>query len=115
MGDETKNQKDKAKDISRRGLLGTAALVVGAATSAMAARTALAKATDVSLDSEGRVVMDGTLVREAANKKNTGGATGAKKLDSRNEQCTNVGCAAQPASATAKKPKPSQKNMKKKP
>jgi hypothetical protein len=115
MGDEPKNRKTNAKDISRRGLLGTAALVVGAATSAMAARTALAKATDISLDSQGRVVMDGTLVREAANKKNTGGATGSKKMDSHNERCTNAGCAAQPAAATSNKPKSPQKNMKKKP
>lgn len=114
MSDEPTNPKDSAKDISRRGLLGTAALVVGAATSAMAARTALAKATDVSLDSQGRVVIDGNLVREAA-KKNTGASTGTKKMDSQNEKCTNMGCAAQPAAAKTTKPKSPPKNMKNNP
>jgi selenophosphate synthetase-related protein len=113
MSDKPKKQRGNAKDISRRGLLGTAALVVGAATSAMVGRAALAKATDVSLDAQGRVVIDGNLVREAANK-NSGGATGTKKTG-HNEQCTNTACAAQPASAKTTKPKAPAKNTKNNP
>jgi hypothetical protein len=114
MSDKSKNQKGNAKDISRRGLLGTAAIVVGAATSAMAARSALAKAADVSLDSQGRVVIDGNLVREAASKK-SGSASGTKSMESHNEKCTNTACAAQPAAATSGKTKTSPKNTKKNP
>lgn len=45
--------------VSRRGLLEKAVLAVGAATSAVAARTALARTSDVVIDSEGRVRIDG--------------------------------------------------------
>jgi hypothetical protein len=47
------------QDVSRRRLLEKAALAVGAATSVVAARTALARSSDVVMDSAGRVLING--------------------------------------------------------
>src|SRR5580704_8156915 len=54
--------KDPISDdeaVSRRRLLGKAALAVGAATSVVAARTALARPSDVVIDSTGKVLING--------------------------------------------------------
>jgi hypothetical protein len=48
------------QDVSRRRLLEKAALAVGAATSVVAARSALARSRDVAMDSSGRVLIHGT-------------------------------------------------------
>jgi hypothetical protein len=47
------------QDVSRRGLLEKAALAVATATSMVAARTALARSSDVLMDSAGRVLIHG--------------------------------------------------------
>ena len=47
------------QDVSRRRLLEKAALAVGAATSVVAARSALARSSDVAMDSAGRVLIHG--------------------------------------------------------
>jgi hypothetical protein len=47
------------QDVSRRRLLEKAALAVGAATSVVAARSALARSCDVAMDSAGRVLIHG--------------------------------------------------------
>jgi len=47
------------QDVSRRRLLEKAALAVGAATSVVAARSALARSCDVAMDSDGRVLIHG--------------------------------------------------------
>jgi hypothetical protein len=70
-------------DVSRRGLLGRAALAVGAATSVVAARTALARSSDVVIDSAGRVLINGAALPaqrlegcfETADSTNGGGCT----------------------------------------
>jgi hypothetical protein len=51
------------QDVSRRRLLKKAALAVGAATSVVAARTALARSCDVAMDSAGRVLIHGAGLR----------------------------------------------------
>ena len=50
---------ESVQDVSRRKLLKKAALAVGAATSVAAARTALARSSDVVMDSAGRVLIHG--------------------------------------------------------
>jgi len=57
MSKDPKREGDPG--VSRRGLLEKAALAVGAATSVVAARTALARSSDVVMDSAGRVLIDG--------------------------------------------------------
>lgn len=47
------------QDVNRRRLLQKAALAVGAATSVVAARSALARSCDVAMDSAGRVLING--------------------------------------------------------
>ena len=47
------------QDVSRRRLLEKAAIAVGAATSVVAARSALARSSDVVMDSAGRVLIHG--------------------------------------------------------
>src|ERR1700730_15411371 len=47
------------QDVSRRRLLEKAVLAVGAATSVVAARSALARSSDVAMDSAGRVLLRG--------------------------------------------------------
>lgn len=103
MSKDRKKSDENSKNISRRGLLGTAALALGAATSAVAARSALARSADVALNSQGRVIVDGNVVRVAA-KKATDTSSGKKLQESHNEKCTNTACAAQPAAASPKKP-----------
>ena len=53
-------KSDGDPGVSRRGLLEKAALAVGAATSVVAARTALARSSDVVMDSAGRVLVHGS-------------------------------------------------------
>jgi hypothetical protein len=57
MSKEPISEGDEA--VSRRRLLEKAALVVGVATSVVAARTALARSSDVVIDSAGRVLING--------------------------------------------------------
>src|SRR5690349_13689235 len=61
MSKEPVSESDQ--DVSRRRLLKKAALAVGAATSAVAARTALARSSDVAMDSAGRVLIHGAGLR----------------------------------------------------
>ncbi len=56
MADDPK--KDDQTDVSRRSALGS--LTIGAATSLLAARSALARSSDVMIDSAGRVLIQGT-------------------------------------------------------
>lgn len=51
------------QDVSRRQLLETAALAVGVTTSVVAARGALARSSEVAIDSAGRVLIDGATIR----------------------------------------------------
>jgi hypothetical protein len=72
------------QDVSRRRLLERAALAVGAATSVVAARSALARSCDVAIDSAGRVLIHGAALtaqrpegsfEAAAGSTNGGGCT----------------------------------------
>ena len=101
--------------VSRRGLLEKAALVVGAATSAAAARTALARSSDVVMDSAGRVLVDGAALpaqrpedRLAAvrNRDNTSCTNSAGCGGGTNTGCSNTkGCVkAAPTRAMDKQP-----------
>jgi hypothetical protein len=74
--------------VSRRGLLEKAALAVGAATSVAAARTALARSSDVIMDSEGRVLINGTAF--SAQRPN-GSFEEAAVRNRDNTSCTNAG------------------------
>jgi hypothetical protein len=85
-------REDRGQSVSRRGLFGKAALVVGAATSAAATRTVLARPSDIVMDSTGRVLVDGAALPgqkpegsflEAATRKALG--------DGSNNACTNAG------------------------
>ncbi len=72
--------------VSRRGLLEKAALAVGAATSVVAARTALGRSSDVVMDSAGRVLVDGAALPAPE------GAYKEAILRNRdNTSCTNAG------------------------
>src|SRR2546421_12494373 len=103
MSKDPRTKGDQA--VSRRGLLGKAALAVGAATSVVAARSALARSSDVVMDSAGRVLINGAalpaqrpqgsfetaVVRNRANTTctNSAGCTGGT-----NTGCNNTrGCA----------------------
>jgi hypothetical protein len=74
--------------VSRRGLLEKAALAVGAATSVVAARTALARSSDVVMDSAGRVLVHGSALPP---QKPAGSFDEAAKLLGTNDQCNNGG------------------------
>jgi hypothetical protein len=105
-------------DVSRRRLLGKAALAVGAATSVVAARTALARSSDVVIDSAGRVLINGAALPaqslegcfETAASTNAGSCTNASSCTgSTNEAncankktCVAPGRAMQPTSAAPK-------------
>ena len=62
MPKDPKATEESDQDVSRRGLLEKAALIVGVATSAVATRGALARSADVVMDSAGRVLIDGATV-----------------------------------------------------
>src|SRR5437763_15227917 len=81
MSKDPRSKGDQA--VSRRGLLGKAALAVGAATSIVAARSALARSSDVVMDSAGRVLINGAAV--SAPRPEGSFNTAA----SSNDQCTN--------------------------
>jgi hypothetical protein len=74
--------------VSRRGLLEKAALAVGAATSVAAARTALARSSDVVMDSEGRVLINGTAFSA---QRPEGSFEEAAVRNRDNTSCTNAG------------------------
>ena len=74
--------------VSRRGLLEKAALAVGAATSVAAARTALARSSDVVMDSAGRVLINGTAFSAQRPK---GSFEEAAVRNHDNTSCTNAG------------------------
>ena len=83
----SKNPKsDGDSGVSRRGLLEKAALAVGAATSVVAARTALARSSDVVMDSAGRVLVHGSAL---PTQRPEGSFDEAAKLLGTNDQCTN--------------------------
>lgn len=99
MSKETEKRTDKTgREVSRRGLLEKAALVVGgAATSVVAARSAFARPSDVSIDSSGRVAIDGTTLGGDDIESGTPGEPiRGTKIASRNKikrcQVTNNGC-----------------------
>jgi hypothetical protein len=62
MPKDPKATEENDQDVSRRGLLEKAALIVGVATSVDATRVALARSADVVMDSAGRVLIDGATV-----------------------------------------------------
>src|SRR6266516_721590 len=74
--------------VSRRGLLGKAALAVGAATSLVAARSALARSSDVVMDSAGRVLINGAAL---PTQRPEGSFEAAVVRNRDNTSCTNAG------------------------
>ena len=85
----SKNPKsDGESGVSRRGLLEKAALAVGTATSVVAARTALARSSDVVMDSAGRVLVHGSAL---STQRPEGSFDEAAKLMGTNDQCSNGG------------------------
>ena len=85
----SKNPKsDGDSGVSRRGLLEKAALAVGAATSVVAARTALARSSDVVMDSAGRVLVHGSTL---PTQRPEGSFDEAAKMMGTNDQCSNGG------------------------
>jgi hypothetical protein len=97
MSHEHEKPESTAKDISRRGLLGSAALAVGAAASVVTARVALARSADISLDSSGRVLVNGATVPDAAGEDGMRMAATPKK--GINTSCGNNSCKQKPVSA----------------
>ena len=104
------------QDVSRRRLLKKAALAVGAATSVVGARSALARSSDIVMDSAGRVLIDGAALatqrpagsfeRTAANNEacanETNCTVGSNKGCSNPRTCVAPGRAMQPAGASPK-------------
>lgn len=104
--------------VSRRRLLKKAALAVGAATSVVAARTALARSSDVVVDSAGRVLINGAALPaqklegcfETADSTNEGSCTNGSSCTkstnasncSNQKTCVAPGRAMQPTSAGPK-------------
>src|SRR5947209_9943760 len=87
MSKDPRSKGDQA--VSRRGLLGKAALAVGAATSLVAARSALARSSDVVMDSAGRVLINGA----ALPAQRPEGSFEAAVVRRDNNSCTNsAGC-----------------------
>jgi|SRR6185312_11730523 len=84
MSEDPKSDGDPG--VSRRGLLEKAALAVGAATSVVAARTALARSSDVVMDSAGRVLIQGSAL---PTQKPEGSFEAARMAT--NDQCQNGG------------------------
>jgi hypothetical protein len=81
-------KSDGDPGVSRRGLLEKAALAVGAATSVVAARTALARSSDVVMDSAGRVLVHGA---ELPTQRPEGSFEEARVLMGTNDKCMNGG------------------------
>ena len=81
-------KSDGEPGVSRRGLLEKAALAVGAATSVVAAQTALARSSDVVMDSAGRVLVRGSAL---PTQRPEGSFDEAAKLMGTNDQCNNGG------------------------
>src|SRR5207237_9511211 len=110
MSKDPRSKGDQA--VSRRGLLGKAALAVGAATSVVAARTALARSSDVVMDSAGRVLIDGAALpapegsfKEAIvrNRDNTSCTNSAGCGGGTNTGCNNTkGCVKSPTAIREK-------------
>src|SRR5947208_9753009 len=87
MSKDPKNERGD-QDVSRRGLLGKAALAVGAATSVVAARSALARSADVVMDSAGRVLINGAALPA---ERPEGSFEAAVVRNRDNTSCTNAG------------------------
>ena len=92
------------QDVSRRRLLEKAALAVGAATSVVAARSALARSCDVAMDSAGRVLIHGAAhaapegsFEEAAAGSNDGCLNPLKCTSGDNKGCQNLTTCVKPA------------------
>jgi hypothetical protein len=81
-------KSDGDQDVSRRRLLKKAALAVGAATSVVAARTALARSSDVVMDSAGRVLIHGAAL---PTQRPEGSFEAARMGMGTNDQCINGG------------------------
>jgi hypothetical protein len=81
-------KSDGEPGVSRRELLEKAALAVGAATSVVAAQTALARSSDVVMDSAGRVLVRGSAL---STQRPEGSFDEAAKLMGTNDQCNNGG------------------------
>jgi hypothetical protein len=95
MSKEPISESDQ--DVSRRRLLKKAALAVGAATSVVAARTALARSSDVVMDSTGRVLIHGAALaapegsfETALEGENAGCNNDLSCTLGSNKQCTNT-------------------------
>jgi len=86
------------QDVSRRRLLEKAALALGAATSVVAARTALARSSDVIIDSAGRVLVEGTtLPAQGPEGSFEEAQSNKRKTEDPNMACVNAqGCTARP-------------------
>jgi hypothetical protein len=80
-------KSDGDQDVSRRRLLKKAALAVGAATSVVAARTALARSSDVVMDSAGRVLIHGAALPA---QRPEGSFEAARVGMGTNDQCINA-------------------------
>src|SRR5438552_1313747 len=88
MSKDPKREGDPG--VSRRGLLEKAALAVGAATSVVAARSALARSSDVVMDSAGRVLINGAALPA---QRPQGSFEAAVVRNRENTSCTNsLGC-----------------------
>jgi hypothetical protein len=94
------------QDVSRRRLLEKAALAVGAATSLVTAGAALARSSNVVMDSAGRVLIDGATIRaqkpegsfeEAAAGANDGCLNPTKCTSGDNKGCENIQSCVKPA------------------
>jgi hypothetical protein len=86
------------EDVSRRRLLEKAALAVGAATSVVvAARTALARSSDVIMDSAGRVLVEGTTLPQGPEGSFEEAEGTKRQIEDPNKACVNTqGCTARP-------------------
>jgi hypothetical protein len=74
MAENRKKKQKGASKLSRRGVLGNAAAIVGAAASTVTARSALAQPEDVSLDSSGKPLIGGRDVKMRAKYSKTAAA-----------------------------------------
>jgi hypothetical protein len=87
--DTKKDTVETGGEISRRALIEKAVLVVGAsAASVSAVQTAFARSSDVSIDSSGKVKIDGATVVAQTDKPKKTPKKGARALD--NTGCANV-------------------------
>jgi hypothetical protein len=106
MSDDSEKMGEIGPKFTRRELLEKTALVVGGATaSVVTARSALARSSDVSIDSSGKVAIDGSILRGQDIKDRIPGkpASGTEMaMDTMNGRCKikNKPCPTKPASPT---------------